>query len=98
MRATSVVHEFKKCIGFRKLPLHPLRRYIFTSFFREGICIQLLTLKNQFQKSEPVAPLQPATSRYKIAWHLQSFLKTSTFDARVENIGVIDAKLLFVPT
>jgi|SRR5205807_9267441 len=43
------------------MPLHPLHRYIFPSFFREVIWIQSLTDIIQLQKKALIDPLQPAT-------------------------------------
>jgi len=49
------------------MPLHPLHRYIFLRFFMEVIWIQSLTSIIQLQKKALIDPLQPATTRYKIA-------------------------------
>jgi len=48
------------------MPLHPLHRYIFPSFFREVIWTQSLVSIIELQKKALIDPLQPATTRYKI--------------------------------
>ena len=53
---------------WQRLPLHPLHRYIFPSFFTEVIWIQSLTEIIQLQKKALIDPLQPATTLYKITW------------------------------
>jgi hypothetical protein len=56
--------EGPKCPKCQKLPLHPLRRYIFSLFCPEAICLQLLMAINQLSKWRLFEPLHAATTRY----------------------------------